>query len=349
MKRLINSFTLTLAMIALFASCKKDIGYLQLDTDNPNLPVLTASESNIVLVQSRENNTAVIFEWTKPAFNFNGAFNYTLQLDSLGRNFSNPVNVPTGTDSSYAYNELTLNNVVKSLGFIEGQAGFLEIRVKAVLDDSVEVLYSNPITITVTPYVPAITDQVLYVPGGYQGWNPASAEIIRSKELNNIYEGYIYYTVGQTEFKFTDQPDWSHGVYGDAGEGMSGEIASPGNNFKVPTSGYYRLNADLTANTWSSTYTTWGIIGSATPNGWDADQDMVYDEGSKTWKVTLNLSAGEAKFRANDDWGINFGDDGSDGLLEYNGANISITEAGNYTVTFDLSNPWFYSYSFQKN
>lgn len=83
--------------------------------------------------------------------------------------------------------------------------------------------------------------------------------------------------------------------------------------------------------------------------GWNSDQDLTFDTATKTWSITLDLVAGEIKFRANDDWAINFGDDGADASLEYNGANIAISESGNYTITLDLSTPGYYSYKVVKN
>jgi starch-binding outer membrane protein SusE/F len=50
-------------------------------------------------------------------------------------------------------------------------------------------------------------------------------------------------------------------------------------------------------------------------------------------KVTLDLSAGSFKFRANDAWTINWG--GSLGGLTQDGANIAVATAGNYTITLD--------------
>ena len=66
--------------------------------------------------------------------------------------------------------------------------------------------------------------------------------------------------------------------------------------------------------------------------------------------ITLNLTAGEMKFRANDAWDINFGDDGANGSLEYGGANIAIASAGNYTITLDLKGGGGkYTYTVKKN
>jgi len=79
-------------------------------------------------------------------------------------------------------------------------------------------------------------------------------------------------------------------------------------------------------------------------NGWAADVDMVYDANTKVWTGTINPAAACIfKFRANHDWPINFGDDGADLSLEYNGENISIT-AGSHLITLDISVPGNYTY-----
>ncbi len=80
-----------------------------------------------------------------------------------------------------------------------------------------------------------------------------------------------------------------------------------------------------------------GIIGSATPTGWDSDTDLAFVTGTQ-YQITIDLVAGEAKFRANDDWGTNWGDAAFPaGTGSQDGANIPITTAATYLVTFDTS------------
>ncbi|HEY1114592.1 MAG TPA: hypothetical protein VGE66_13565, partial [Chitinophagaceae bacterium] len=67
------------------------------------------------------------------------------------------------------------------------------------------------------------------------------------------------------------------------------------------------------------------------------------------WTVTLNLTAGEIKFRANDGWDINLGDKGNDKTLEPGGDNIPIAAAGNYTVTLNLTYGGNWSYTIKMN
>lgn len=345
------------AMVLLFAACKKDLPVVTLDTANPTEAALTATETSLTLLEARQNNTAVVFNWTKPAYNIATSFTHTLQFARAGTNFASPVNEAIGTELKKTYTEKALNTLVLAMGIKAGQEGAVEVRVRSIVNDSVAPVYSNTHVMTVTPYS---LEQFLYVPGAYQDWTPSSAQIVRSPEKNNKYEGYIYFAAAdKLAFKFTDAPDWNNGIFGDEVDaGNSGKIVSPGKDFKVASTGFWKINADLVAKTWTSTKTAWAITGSATPGGWPdpnnvagtMDQDMSYDATNKVMTITLNLNQGEMKFRANDAWDINLGDDGSNGSLEYNGANIAIASAGNYTITLDMKGGnGKYTYIVKKN
>jgi hypothetical protein len=74
---------------------------------------------------------------------------------------------------------------------------------------------------------------------------------------------------------------------------------------------------------------------------------MTYDATEKAWTITVGLTAGFVKFRANDDWGLNYGDNGSDALLEQGGANINIPSNGTYVIKLYLDKP-DYTYSIDR-
>jgi starch-binding outer membrane protein SusE/F len=192
---------------------------------------------------------------------------------------------------------------------------------------------------TVTPAGPYA---LMYVPGDYQGWTPATASQLGSPGADGKYEGYVYFPAGGSfEFKLTTTPDWNNAL-GDAG---SGTLSPSGGNLKVPSEGYYRILANTNDNTWSATKTSWSMIGDF--NGWGSDADMTYDTGSKTWSGTINVASdGFFKFRANHDWGLNLGDKNADGSLEKDGDNIAI-KAGAHTVTLYLNNAGYFTYRIQ--
>ena len=79
----------------------------------------------------------------------------------------------------------------------------------------------------------------------------------------------------------------------------------------------------------------WGLVGSATPNGWNGPDVEMFQTGPQEFSIYAELVSGELKFRFNEDWGNNFGDNGNDGTLESGGANIPIS-SGTYFIVMDL-------------
>ncbi len=200
------------------------------------------------------------------------------------------------------------------------------------------------------PYKNAAAYPVIYVPGSYQSksgysagdWSPDTAPKLASASSDDRYEGYIYFSE-DAQFKFTAGPSWDVN-WGD--DGANGTMEANGANLTA-TPGYYKINVDLNTKTYSVVKTDWGLIGSATPGGWGSDTNMEFDPLTKEWKMIVELGAGEIKFRANDGWDINLGDNGADGILEYGGNNIVVAEAGKYEIKLKLGMP-DYSFTIEK-
>ena len=91
----------------------------------------------------------------------------------------------------------------------------------------------------------------------------------------------------------------------------------------------------------------WGLVGNATANSWDGPDMEMYETGTDKYTIFAELSAGEMKFRFNEDWGVNFGDNGADGTLEDGGANIVIANPGTYYIILDLNTNTYSIESFQ--
>lgn len=183
----------------------------------------------------------------------------------------------------------------------------------------------------------------VYVPGNFVGWSPASAPSISSPLEDNTYEGYLFFEEAGTEFKITLERSFANN-FGD--NDADGTLDPNGDNIEVPEAGYYRLAVNLNDFTYTLEKTDWGLIGSATAGGWDADEDMTYDPVDSSWVIETTLTAGEIKFRANDDWAINYGDDAGDAILELDGENIKIESNGNYRIRLYLDKP-DYTYSIE--
>jgi hypothetical protein len=128
-------------------------------------------------------------------------------------------------------------------------------------------------------------------------------------------------------------------TYGGAG----GVLTVNGAAIVPSANGWHRLNVDVNAGTYEISAYMIGLVGSATPNGWDSpDQKMDYNPATGTWSITLNLVDGEFKFRLNDGWAWNIGynknNTGNLNDLFHDGNNIAAT-AGNYTITLTITQP----------
>jgi hypothetical protein len=181
------------------------------------------------------------------------------------------------------------------------------------------------------------TYPVIYVPGAHNDWHPENTStVLASVNSDGKYEGYLNFAAAGNQFKFCEGPNWDNN-YGD--DGADGTLDRNGANIVAADAGYYKINVDLPALTYTILKTDWGVIGSATAGGWDSDQNITFNPATGLWSALLDLKVGEIKFRANDGWDLNYGDDGANGSLEQNGANIAIGTAGSYTVSLKLGAP----------
>ena len=194
----------------------------------------------------------------------------------------------------------------------------------------------------------------LAIPGNHQGWNPPSApQIAASSPSSTDFEGYLWLD-GEYKFVAADSDgvfDWNKGPdYADNGS-FNGVLVEQNETNCKATAGFYFLKADTNALTYEAVAVSWGIIGAATPNGWDSDTDLIYDPATKTLTANVNLKPGGFKFRGNNNWdnGFDLGTVDSSGYLQAGGDITFSSAAGNYKVVLDLSNPRAYKYSITAN
>lgn len=175
--------------------------------------------------------------------------------------------------------------------------------------------------------------EFVYEVGNESEWKTAHA--LHSANFDGIYEGY-YYLNGQ--FKFRPNADnWDNAL----GYVSDGKIASSESNVPDPGAGFYKINVDLSAGTYSLTkIESISIIGSVYGN-WDKDFDLTYNTSNGAWEDTVILTTGEMKFRANHEWDLSWGgkSTASDftNLTANNSKNLKIETAGTYKVQLFIS------------
>jgi hypothetical protein len=340
--------------------------------DDPTLTVLQkvsfaaapeVSASEIVITDENKVETLLQVSWKAIQFPVEGPVTYTLQFetaaDTSGVNgWSGAISREIGEDLlASSFSGAELNDIANQLGFEPGVEGGIAIRVQGTMSRNI---FSPATAVRVTPIdVPEVVEYPsMYIAGDYQGWNIGAPSIISSVNDDGIYEGYIYIPAGGTnEFKLYAQPDWGPMSYGYESEGKIMEANFAGANFVAPSDGYYLFMVNLNEMTYQLIKTSWGIIGGATPGGWDADTPLMYDPDTQTWSVTADMKAdGSFKFRANNAWVLDFGlGDGRPAYANHpwkayvEQPHFTVPSDGNYTITLDLHIPGNYAYSIKKN
>lgn len=171
---------------------------------------------------------------------------------------------------------------------------------------------------------------VLYMAGDANGW--ATNDYLTGDDGVH-YTGYMY--LNQNGFKFCTEPEWKGTNYG-----ANFDTAQDAANITMTeAAGYYKVEVDLESKSYVLTpIESIGVIGSASPNGWDSEVPMTYvPYNTETkepgyWEVKdITLTDGVIKFRGNNDWdcGINWG--GTADALTIGGPDMAVT-AGSYDI-----------------
>jgi hypothetical protein len=343
---------LAAAGFAALSACKKD----KLATVSANIgaPVLKspAADTSIVVTPADSGQTIKI-KWGTANYGVSGINTYFVQVDSAGKGFKTFVTI--GTVTSVDTLALTLGSLntqlLNGLNLAANAPASVELRIGAALYGK-DTVFSKTAKIAFTTYK-ALAPPELWLPGSYEGYNPAAAPTI-PEQTTYTYEGFAYFNA-PGNFKFTSAPDYNHINYGDGGNGA---LSTDGNanGIVYNAAGVYLLDADIQHLTYSAVYIqTFGIIGTATVGQWDTSTPMTYNQSTGLWTVTAALIPGALKFRANDAWDVNYGPLNSDaltGVLQFNNpGSINITDAGNYTITIDMTQTTqkAYTYTIVKN
>ena len=362
---------LPVALLFIAFSCENE-------DDGPEFTVIPPSEEvaftnsfldDYLLSAQTSANIAERLLWNTPSFGAQTSVSFTVEGSST--------NLFAATDPGYfSAKDLTENNYAISVANLLGIADALDLdgdptsgkassgmaylRVTASVGDATDsngssvVSEAHEIKITMVETEGEEPAPMLAVPGAYQGWDIANTPLLAASAVGQTdFVGFIHMAAG--EFKFVE--DWDgDGVFGwpsgnnmiyDWGQEDGAAIGTLTNdnetNCSVDQDGLYFLEVDTGKGTYSTTLMSLGLIGSATPTGWDSDTDFVYDATNNVLTLDINLTnGGEYKVRANDAWDIlfpgQFGPDSDgDGFLDTKEGNFTHEGAtGDYRVTLDV-------------
>jgi hypothetical protein len=306
--------------------CEKDETKVIMSA-NPVAPTLKTLPD---LTLKRAEGTKVLeFTGTPVDPGFKASATYYLEACLKGNNFADPVTIYSGNqDESIKITVSDLNGILLKK-FPADQVSPIDFRIRALL--VVDAGTGAPGTSTDPfEYSSAATNANVTIYGlpRLDLVNSGLAQKIESALGDGKYSGFV--KLDATKPFTLNDPD-ANINYGASGAAL----AVDGAGITVTASGWYKFNVDTKALTYSLSPYMIGLVGSATPNGWDSpDQKMDYDSGTGTWVITITLVAGDIKFRLNDGWAWNLG--GTTTNLVHNGDNIPVT-AGNYTIALTIT------------
>ena len=332
MKKLILKLTYVTALFAFMQSCD-DVERVYYNDAAET--VLSLSDDNLTLSEDNGTNEILTLTWSDPDYGFDAAALYSVQMDVQGGDFSNPQIISVGSSLEKTFTVEELNSKLLSLSMTPAEEGVAIIRIKATLSEYQEI-FSNTVNLNVTPYSSLLDLSTNLgvvgsaTPGGWGNENIPDLQFYTTS-MTDVYVAYVSLRDG--EIKFRNNNDWSEN-WGD--DGIDGTLDPYGANITV-SAGSYKIEVNFSNMTYTMEAYSWGLVGSATPNQWNGPDLMLhYNSYQDDWRAVVTLGEGEVKFRFNNDWALNYGDDGADGSMEANGANISVS-SGHYLVSMNLN------------
>ncbi|HUH27662.1 SusE domain-containing protein [Gelidibacter sp.] len=335
-----------LAMIGL-NSCETDDDVIFIAQEPGEFVLTNTILPEYILTSTTGSNLGERFTWNSADFGVPTNVSYDLQRSIKG-DFSDAVLVGTTSGNEIAMTIGQMMAAATEAGLDSNPAtpepntGSFAVRVRAYVGSggSNTEIFSDTKTISVvlqeaTTGGSGITESTWGIVGsGYNNW--AEGGIPDGKfyttSTTGVFVSYVSLITG--EIKFRENNDWGNNL-GD--DGADGKLEQGGANIAV-TEGHYKITLNVNDSTYNIEPFTWGVVGSGY-NNWGEDgpdAKFYYDYLTDTFKVGVRLIDGKIKFRQNNQWTIDFGDNGGDGTLDQGGDDIEVT-AGHYTITLDFN------------
>lgn len=370
MKSILNIKNIVIATVLLFTAtaCEKEDFLIFTATTNGTISFENELQTVYKLSNATATNIAERLVWNSPDFDAPTTATYLVEL-STDSNFSS-IDLDSG-DTSNTHFGISVSDLIEIatiLGLDEDPSttndagepnttGVVYARVKAFAGGTSgganQVVLTSPtvaLNIEMLEAAASCEEVVLSTWGlvgdAVNGWGGDNRGFAAGNDVpflsngtEGVYIAALYMSDG--EFKIRQDNDWGVNLGPDS-DGSLETLVSNGANIPISAGNYY---VEFNENEMSLTVTpadpVWGIVGDATLNGWGDGPDvkMVPDPCNDGVYLVygVTLADGEMKFRADDDWGVNLGDDGADGTTDSGGANIAVS-AGTYNITLDTVN-----------
>jgi starch-binding outer membrane protein SusE/F len=352
MKKISGIFISSLLLLFM-SSCNKDGDMITLSGFQEGQLMATATD--LVLSLDQKDSVMVTFAWTTSTLALSNPdmsvpdniLSNTLQASASG-DFSTTIVESDEENLSKAYTCSEMNTLATSLGLVANTQTAIYFRLKASIGNNMEPLYSNVITLNVTPYrIDFTKGKILNSKKEETGINLYSAT------ENGIYTGFMGATSWYNFFlQEGDGTVWGNdGVVGTAF--MMSSDASTHWNFWFPgIGGCYYVVVNTKTKLWSAlSMPTLSVSG-------DIKGDMTFDRPNAKWTITFTTTTTSMNIQLSgtgnqydyttgttDASAIStpFGFTGSASSLQFasQAQNLTVTvpSAGTYTLVVNLLDP----------
>ncbi len=360
-------FTLLLAAALLLQACSDD----KLD------PVLTlnkaqeitnpTSSTSYTLTAAAKDDVFENITWTAADFSLTNVpkTTYTLQMDLAGNQFSSPANLKTTTELNFEITVGEFNNKLLSKGAAPDAPVDVELRVVANKDLKLDDIYSEVVTITVTPYGATVIVKPVYLLGDatLAGWDNQAALPFTYLD-GGRYEIVTTLTAG-LNWKFISTlgqwaPQWGTDGTGTPESGPlvyrpTESVPDPSAIVAPAITSQYKIIVDTALLTYEVfEFGDVYLLGDATIPGWDNNTALPFTKVSEGKYSIITTLAGAGKFWKIIDergaWAPQWGTDGTGtadaGILAYRpteadpdpAAIPAPDAAGTYKIEIDIVN-----------
>ncbi len=254
----INKIIALFLTLFVFVACDKEEEMLSINENNIKAEVKVSTE-NVTLMKDTEVADALTISMSQPNLGVSVTPSYKV-IVKIGDK-ENKISL-TGKKLEKVFSSVELNKLVLDLGAVAEEE--TNVEVVGIVELGAKHIVSQKKTVKVTPYAMKLD---LTTTWGVVGsatpneWNGPDLPMYKNTE--NAEEMVAYVTLKDGEIKFRENNDWGNN-YG----GQDGTLAKDGSNIAVKA-GTYKITVNMNALTYKIESFTWGIVGSAAPNGWD--------------------------------------------------------------------------------
>ena len=260
------SILLSFSLLLMMFSCKKEEN--KIFYEDGNTPVLSASATTVSLESGQEANTALVLTWTNPEYKFTTGIssqdvNYTLEMDTLGANFSSSKKYTAvfSKDLSKTYTVGELNAILGNdmqLQLNPRRNYTLQLRITSSIGSNLKLI-SNVVSFITKPFAPPPkvnppTTGKLYLVGDATvgGWNnPVPVPAQQFTQVSTTLYEITVPLIGGFQYLFLPlNGDWGHKFACAKTANQSADGGDFGydftDNFPGPAaSGTYKISVDF--------------------------------------------------------------------------------------------------------